>query len=87
MATEDLDVELRKATAIDHRSVLARTRRIPLGFDAQEIDTWDSLGVVSLAVGVEETFGYHFSPDEAMGLASIQDIVQLLGKKGIEFEQ
>jgi acyl carrier protein len=53
----------------------------------QEIDTWDSLGVVSLAVGVEETFGYHFSPDEAMNLTSIQDIVQLLSSKGIEFEQ
>jgi acyl carrier protein len=52
-----------------------------------EIDTWDSLGVVSLAVGVEETFGYHFTPEEAMGLGGIPDIVRILSSKGIEFEQ
>jgi acyl carrier protein len=51
-----------------------------------EIDTWDSLGVVSLAVGVEETFGYHFTPEEAMGVANIQDIVRILTSKGIAFE-
>jgi acyl carrier protein len=53
----------------------------------QDIDTWDSLGVVSLAIGVEETFGYHFTPDEATGLSSIEDIIQLLGSKGIEFDR
>jgi acyl carrier protein len=53
----------------------------------QDVDTWDSLGVVSLAIGVEETFGYHLTPDEATGLASIEDIIQLLSSKGIEFER
>ena len=43
-----------------------------------EIETWDSLGVVSLAVGVDETFGYHFTPDEATGIRKVQDIVDLL---------
>ena len=27
-----------------------------------DLDTWDSLGTVSLAVGVEEVFGYHIDP-------------------------
>lgn len=48
-----------------------------------EIDTWDSLGVVSLAVGIQETFGYHLAPDEAVGLASFQDIINLLEQKNI----
>jgi acyl-CoA synthetase (AMP-forming)/AMP-acid ligase II len=30
----------------------------------EEIQTWDSMGVVAIAVGVDETFGYHFTPDE-----------------------
>jgi acyl carrier protein len=51
----------------------------------EEIDTWDSLGVVSLAVGVQETFGYHFTPEEAVSIQSIPDIITILKSKGIEF--
>ena len=29
----------------------------------EEIQTWDSMAVVAIAVGVDETFGYHFTPD------------------------
>lgn len=50
-----------------------------------EIDTWDSLGVVSLAVGVQETFGYHFTPEEAVSVQSVGDIVKILESKGITF--
>lgn len=49
-----------------------------------EIDTWDSLGVVSLAVGIHETFGYHMTPDEATSLRSISDVMELLIAKGID---
>ena len=31
----------------------------------EDVDTWDSLGVVSIGVGIEEVFGYHPTPDEA----------------------
>lgn len=48
-----------------------------------DIDTWDSLGVVSLAVGIHQTFGYHPTPDEATSLASIPDIIRLLESRGI----
>ncbi len=51
----------------------------------EEIETWDSLGVVSLAVGVEQTFGHHFTPDEASGVRSVEDIMQILSAKGIDF--
>ena len=49
------------------------------------IMTWDSLGTVSMAVGVQETFGYHFTPEEAMQVTSIPDIMRLLESKGIAF--
>lgn len=52
-----------------------------------EVDTWDSLGVVTIAVGVEETFGYHFSPAEATSLKQVQDIVSILESKGIRFNE
>jgi acyl carrier protein len=50
-----------------------------------DVETWDSLGIVSLAVGIEETFGYHMTPEEATGLAGVADIVVLLTSKGIGF--
>jgi acyl carrier protein len=52
----------------------------------EEVDTWDSFGVVSLSVGIQEVFGYHFTPEEAMGIRSVQDIIRLLSSKGIDFE-
>jgi len=57
-------------------------------FDLQraEVDTWDSFGIVSLAVGVQEVFGHHFSPEEATGLQGVGDIIRLLTAKGIAFD-
>jgi acyl carrier protein len=52
----------------------------------EEVNTWDSLGVVSLAVGLHSTFGYHMTPEEAMGLRSVPDIMELLSSKGIPFD-
>lgn len=52
----------------------------------ENIDTWDSLGVVSLAVGIEETFGYHATQDEALAIRGVEDIVRLLRSKGIEID-
>jgi acyl carrier protein len=49
-----------------------------------DLETWDSLGTVSLAVGVEEVFGYHMTPDEATALESVSDLILLLRAKGIE---
>ncbi len=51
-----------------------------------QIETWDSLGVVSLAVGVQETFGYHFSPEQAASLASVADIIEILTNNNIPFD-
>ena len=51
----------------------------------QDVETWDSLGVVAMAVGVQETFGYHFTPEEATGINSVQDIITLLSGHGIAF--
>ena len=51
----------------------------------QEIETWDSLGTVAMAVGVQEEFEYHFTPDEANGVGSVREIIELLESKGIDF--
>ncbi len=53
----------------------------------EEIATWDSMGTVSMAVGVQETFGYHMTPDEAVGVAGVEDIIRILVENGISFEE
>jgi len=58
-----------------------------LDLKREQIETWDSLGVVSLAVGVQETFGHHFTQDEAMGIASIRDVMKILEARGISFDE
>ncbi|HYB96123.1 MAG TPA: acyl carrier protein [Vicinamibacterales bacterium] len=52
----------------------------------EDVDTWDSFGVVSLAVGVQQTFGYHFTPEEASGLTGVADIIAVLESHGIRFD-
>jgi acyl carrier protein len=51
----------------------------------EDIGTWDSLGTVSLAVGIQDVFGHHLSPAEATSLASVADIVAVLRAKGVDF--
>lgn len=53
----------------------------------EELDMWDSLSVVAIAVGVEETFGHHFSPEEAMSIRGVEDIMKLLEANGIAFDE
>ncbi len=53
----------------------------------ENVDTWDSLGIVSMAVGVNETFGYHFTPEEATGVQSVADIIRILEANGISFDE
>jgi acyl carrier protein len=53
----------------------------------EDVNSWDSLAVVALAVGIEETFGYHLRPDEAVAIKGVQDIISVLESKGISFDE
>lgn len=52
-----------------------------------DLEMWDSLSVVAIAVGVEETFGYHFSPEQAIRIKGVRDIMTLLEEQGISFAE
>lgn len=52
----------------------------------EEVDSWDSLGIVALATGVEEAFGYHMTPAEAAAIKGVPDLVRLLESKGVHFD-
>jgi acyl carrier protein len=51
-----------------------------------DVDTWDSLGTVSLAVGVQDVFGYHLTPAEATEIRSVGDLIALLKSRGFVFD-
>ena len=53
----------------------------------EDLKSWDSRGVVAIAVGVQETFGYHFTPDEATSVTCVEDIIRILESKGISFAE
>jgi acyl carrier protein len=53
----------------------------------EDVESWDSLGVVSMALGIQETFGYHMKPEEAVAIKGFQEIVELLADKGIVFDE
>lgn len=53
----------------------------------EQVETWDSLAIVALAAGIDETFGYHLNPDEAVGLRGVRDIVRILEREGIRFAE
>jgi acyl carrier protein len=52
-----------------------------------EISSWDSVGMVEIAVAIEQQFGYALSPDEMVGLRSIGDIKGVLRSQGIDFTE
>ena len=39
-----------------------------------------------MAVGIQETFGYHMRPEEAVAIKGVGDIIKVLESKGILFE-
>ncbi len=57
-----------------------------LDLKRDDVATWDSMAVVSVAVGCHETFGYHFSPEEATSINQVSDIVKILETQGIHFD-
>ncbi len=65
--------------------LLLEDNEFRLDLNRSEVDTWDSLSVVAIAAGVEETFGYHFTAEEAVGITSVPDIISTLERNGITF--
>jgi len=54
-------------------------------YGPDEIASWDSVGMVEIAVAIEKRFGYPLSPDEMVSLRSIGDIKKVLRSQGIDF--
>ncbi len=51
-----------------------------------EIEGWDSLATVSMAVAVHQEFGHHMTIEEVAAVQNIGDIKAYLRSKGVDIE-
>ncbi|MBU5441003.1 acyl carrier protein [Paenibacillus sp. MSJ-34] len=49
-----------------------------------EIEGWDSLATVSMAVAIHQEFGHHMTIEEVAEIKNIGDIIKYLRFKGVE---
>lgn len=49
-----------------------------------DIEGWDSLATVSMAVALEQEFGHHMTVEEVVEIRNIGDIKHYLRSKGVE---
>jgi acyl carrier protein len=59
---------------IDPQTVMMETK-------AENITGWDSVGHLSLAANLEETFGVSLDVDDLMEMESVREIVRIVGAK------
>lgn len=52
----------------------------------EDVETWDSMATVAVAIGIEEVFGHHPTEEEAIALNSVADITAFLTAKGVAFD-
>ncbi|MCK8489033.1 acyl carrier protein [Paenibacillus sp. MBLB2552] len=50
----------------------------------EQIEGWDSLATVSMAVALQQEFGHHMTIEEVSEIHTIGDIKEYLRSKGVE---
>jgi len=49
----------------------------------ENVETWDSMAVLSISLAIEEEFSLQLSPEEQLQMNSYEAIVRLLNSKGL----
>jgi len=60
---------------------------VSLDTTASDISAWDSVGHLSLAGSLEESFGVTLDVDELMEMENVREIVRIVSKKLFKKEQ
>ena len=59
-------------------------REMLLGLEYQSIETWDSVGHMSLIVSLEDAFGISFEMDDILDFSSYSKGIEILRKYSVE---
>ncbi len=73
---------LRRVREAISRALQVDLQAVPADAAQGVFEQWDSLGHLSVVMEVEAEFGESLSVDEAVGLRSVADIVNLLKQRG-----
>lgn len=57
-----------------------------LDLHRDQVESWDSMATVAIAIGIEEVFNHHPLEEEAIGLESVGHIIAFLEQKGVRFD-
>jgi acyl carrier protein len=49
---------------------------------SEDIEAWDSLGVLNLMAGLDEDFGIQLDDEEIENLKTVKDVLTILGRYG-----
>ena len=78
---------LQKLRALLMDVLLLSEQEFSFDLQREQVETWDSLAIVAIAAGIDETFGYHLGSDEAVSLNGIRDVVKILEREGFCFAE
>lgn len=56
---------------------------LSLDTTADDLETWDSLAIINLAVAIEGEFGISLTAEEVEALVSVKSIVEILERHGV----
>lgn len=69
--TDDLLDKLSECLMVDRNKLSLDTK-------AEDIDIWDSMGVVEIVFMLQREYGVSLSPDDAYKITSVQAVVDIL---------
>lgn len=49
-----------------------------------DVDTWDSLAMVMIVVGIEDTFGVRLTPEDVESIDGVQAVLAILRERGVD---
>jgi len=75
MSERDVLIMIAEALLIDPAQIAPTTRK-------EDVDAWDSMGVMSIMAMLEDEFGISLSLEEGQEIEAVGDIIALLRQRG-----
>lgn len=67
-------------------NTLGENSKITLSTKREDIDSWDSMGQISILSMLDEKFGVKLEMEELIALRGVQDIVNILKSRNIHLD-
>jgi len=82
--TDDILAEIRRIVATELEMVLAPGRVVGLDDELRDFPELDSVGLIVLAVGLEDRFRVKLDDADATAASTVGDLVRIVGRRVLE---